>query len=291
MYQELFKSPRVVMRHRSGPLAAQRESYLRYRAKQGCAVATLIAKAEQLLRIAQYLRISGDRISSEQIREAANRWAYSRRLRKRGRRSSYTAFVALATEWCRFLGCLQEPIKPTEPFADFVFDFAHELEFEHGLSAVTIRNYCWHAREFLHWYHAERSQSIENVLINDVDAFLAHRGKTGWSRVSVASCANVLRAFFRYLGRRGTCHISIATAIEGPRLFIQGNIPMGPTWEDVGRLLAEMATDSARDVRDKAIIMLCAIYGFRSREVVSLCIEDIDWEHNQISIRRPKQRC
>ncbi len=79
--------------------------------------------------------------------------------------------------------------------------------------------------------------------------------------------------------------------IEGPRLYTQESLPLGPTWEDVGSLLAQIGSERASDIRDKAIIMLCAIYGLRSSEVASLKLDDIDWEHNLISIWRPKQRC
>lgn len=65
---------------------------------------------------------------------------------------------------------------------------------------------------------------------------------------------------------------------------------MGPAWEDVGRLLTALETDNARDIRDRAMMMLCAIYGLRSSEIIRLTIENIDWEHNQISIWRPKQQ-
>ena len=44
------------------------------------------------------------------------------------------------------------------------------------------------------------------------------------------------------------------------------------------------------DIRDKAILMLLAVYGFRSGEVARLRIDDLDWEHEIVSVRRPKQR-
>ena len=36
--------------------------------------------------------------------------------------------------------------------------------------------------------------------------------------------------------------------------------------------------------------MLFAVYAFRSREVAGLCVEDVNWEKEIISITRPKQR-
>jgi site-specific recombinase XerD len=112
----------------------------------------------------------------------------------------------------------------------------------------------------------------------------------GWSRVSIATNAKALKAFFRYAGQRGWCSPAIALAIQGPRLFSQEALPSGPTWEDVNRMVDSLATGQPQDIRDLAIILLLALYGLRSKEVARLRLEDIDWENNRLSVSRPKQR-
>jgi integrase/recombinase XerD len=108
--------------------------------------------------------------------------------------------------------------------------------------------------------------------------------------VSVATSAKALRAFFQYAGVRGWCAGSIASGIDGPRLFQHEGLPVGPCWPDVQRLIASSGGDSPRDVRDRAILILLATYGFRSGEVAGLCLENVNWEREIISIVRPKQR-
>jgi len=51
-----------------------------------------------------------------------------------------------------------------------------------------------------------------------------------------------------------------------------------------------METNLACDIRDKAITMLFAVYGFRSTEVATLRFEDIDWEQSLLSVSRVKRR-
>src|SRR5437870_4993863 len=160
---------------------------------------------------------------------------------------------------------------------------------ERGLSEVTVRGRCWQVNKFLDWLNSQ-DRSFGEVALQDVDAFLARNGKTGWGRVSVATSANALRAFFRHVETRGWCTPGIAGGIEGPRIFQQEALPVGPTWEDMQRLIASTDTDKPRDIRDRAILMLFAIYAFRSREVAGLCIQDVNWEEEIISIARPKQR-
>src|SRR5437764_11275882 len=86
------------------------------------------------------------------------------------------------------------------------------------------------------------------------------------------------------------CSTSIASGIDGPRLFRHEGLPVGPPWPDVQRLIASAGGDSARDIRDRAILILLATYGFRSGEVAGLCLEDLNWESELISFSRPKPR-
>ena len=49
-------------------------------------------------------------------------------------------------------------------------------------------------------------------------------------------------------------------------------------------------SDSVRDIRDHAILILLAAYGLRSGEVARLRLEDLNWDSETILITRPKQR-
>jgi len=174
-------------------------------------------------------------------------------------------------------------------FADRLADFAAYRRDERGLSPATIRGQSWHVEKFLGWL-GEQNRSFANVSLEDVDAFLVNKGKEGWCRVSVATSAKALRAFFQYAAARGWCAHSIASGIDGPRLFQHEGLPVGPHWPDVQRLIASTNGDSARDIRDHAILILLASYGLRSGEVAGLRLQDVNWESETVSIARPKQR-
>jgi integrase len=45
-----------------------------------------------------------------------------------------------------------------------------------------------------------------------------------------------------------------------------------------------------QDIRDRAILLLLAVYGLRSGEVVALTLDDVNWEQNILHVSRPKQR-
>ena len=82
-----------------------------------------------------------------------------------------------------------------------------------------------------------------------------------------ACCAKSLRAFFRYAEKHGWCADGIAEAIESPRIFKQEALPTGLDWDNVQKLLTSTDSDRPRDIRDRAILMLLSVYGFRSGEI------------------------
>ena len=292
MFDTLFRYPAIVARHQEGRFAAARELFLNHCASQGMAHATLQRCAQELLVVAERIDITvGEVIESSVIDAAADRWVREQHQRQRvgGPRWSRQLFIQTATDWLRFLGRLEVPKPKSVPFADRIADFAAHRRDERGLSPATVRSQNWHVEKFLVWL-GEQNRSFDNVSLEDVDAFLAANGKQGWGRVSVAIGAKALRAFFKHAAIRGWCTASIAAGIDGPRLFQHEGLPVGPSWPDVQRLIATTVGDSARDIRDRAILILLATYGLRSGEVSGLRLEDVNWGSEKLSIARPKQR-
>ena len=292
MFETLFRYPAIVARHQRGRFAEAREQFLNHCAGQGMAHATLQRYAQELLVVAERIDITGSEvIESSVIDVAADRWAREQRRRQRvdGLRWSRELFVQTAEDWLRFLGRLEVPTPKPLPFADRVSDFAAYRRDERGLSRATVRNQSWHVEKFLCWL-SDQNRLFDNVSLDDVDGFLAAKGRQGWGRVSVATSAKALRAFFKHAAMRGWCTARIAAGIDSPRLFQHEGLPIGPSWPDVQRLIATTARNSARDIRDRAILIMLATYGLRSGEVAGLRLEDVNWESEKVSIGRSKQR-
>lgn len=293
MFDTLFHYPRVYERHCKGPAAKERELFLTHYARGGSPHSTLRHLASELLLIARRLDLDGSRaITLEEIEIAADCWVADQRRHHRieAARCSHDRFVRTATDWLRFLGRLQEPEEEPAPFAELIRDFDRYLREERGLSPRTIYNRCWHVQTFLLWLNAQGC-GLGERLLEQVDAFMALKQTQGWCRVTMATAARALRSFFHYAGEQGECAPSLAAGIEGPRLFSQEALPMGPKWGDVQQLIASTDTDRPQDIRDRAILMLLAVYGLRSGEVIALTLDDVCWEQDRLHVRRPKQRC
>ena len=292
MFEKLFKYPRVVNRHREGPGADARELFLIHRDNEGAARNTLMRTASELLLIAKYIDVTTDKpVSTHDLEVAAERWVRYQHRRRSIHISKWTRtlFLQIATPWLRFLGLLREPDRGSSPFVHLISDFSDYMRGERGLSEATIRNRCWHVEKFLSGL-TRKNCSLGEASVRDVDEFLASKGSKDWGRVSVATSSKALRSFFRHAEIRGWCASGIAASIEGPRVFKQEALPIGPQWAAVQRLVVSANSDRPRDIRDQAILMLFAIYGLRSGEVAGLCIEHLNWEREVIAVVRPKQR-
>lgn len=292
MLETLFTYRKVLARHYAGPAVAERERYLAHCAEQGMAHATLAAKADELLVVAERFDVATSRpISALEIEVAAEKWVRHQRRRRRidNGWSSRVRFIQLATAWLGFIGRLASPCAAQNAFQREIDDFAAFQSEDRGLSAATISAQRWQVATFLQHF-ADHRASIALLRISDIDAYLDEKGRHGWCRVSVATCAGALRSFLRHAEMRGWCADGIATAVDAPRLFKQEGLPRGPRWDDVCRLIAASDGDDARDIRDHAILMLLAIYGLRSGEVRNLCLGDLNWTSDLITITRSKQR-
>jgi site-specific recombinase XerD len=130
---------------------------------------------------------------------------------------------------------------------------------------------------------------MEEVTPSQVDEALVSQLKQGhFARVTVRENAYSLRAFFKYAQTQGWCGSNLAEAIHGPRVFSQTTLPCGPSWEEVQRMLASAEEETPKAIRDRAILLLLAVYGCRRSEVVRLRLDDLDWERELIHFTRAK---
>lgn len=291
MFECLFRRPFDLARHRAAPYAEERERYLAYCHQQGYARTTLQGFARELLWAARKLRAYANRpVTAEQLKAIADDWQDRQQAAGRALnpQRTHARFVEITRAWLRFLGWWYEPVEPV-PFAELLNAFMTWMAHERGLATTTIACRGWFITRFLLAY-GEQNRAFADVQLSDIDTFLAQCGANGWCRVTINHMAAALRAFFRYAGTQRWCDARLADAIQGPRIFAQETLPAGPSWPEVGTLLASLDTDTPKDIRDRAILMLFAIYGLRAGEVAVLRLDAIDWEHSLLQVARPKQR-
>jgi site-specific recombinase XerD len=290
MFEQLFHYPQVLARQVHGPWADERKRYLTYRAQQGTPHSTLLRWARELLVVASKLALKvGVLVSRSTIQNAAHRWALQQRRQGRAHTLQWSEqlFIQTANAWLAFLGWLQPDPDPPPPYETQWHEWSVWLEQNEGLAETTVRNYGWWARQWLQWLES-RSLALSQVTWESLDTFMRGLGTQGLSRVTLATAAKALRRFLAYAYQQSWCPKDGGGAILAPRLFHQEELPAGPEWTDVQRLLAHTDTEAPRDIRNRAVLLLFAVYALRRGEVARLRLQDVDWQRRVLHVQRSK---
>jgi site-specific recombinase XerD len=173
------------------------------------------------------------------------------------------------------------------PGSDLLNSFSAYLLDECGFSPVTVQGRRDCLQPFFCWLE-QRKQPVSAVNARDISAYLSSSKFASLRRTSISFHVQALRSFFRYAAGRGLCAAGIAECIDAPLLYAFEHLPQGPEWEDVKRLIVDASGETPEDIRDRPILLLHAVYGFRVSEVRQLRLEDIDWQNELIRLRRPK---
>jgi site-specific recombinase XerC len=291
MFDVLFTREAAVMRHTAAPLLAERLRLLEHLRDVGAARKTLTNCAHYMLAIGEMLRWKlPASITVKQIGAAADRWI-DRPGRCRGKTSrlaTRVAFVSTARSWFSLLGLLQAELAE-QPGVEQVNAYARFMLHEKHLSVLTVRARCGRAAEFQRLL-AEQGRDVTQLEWNDVDQILALKGhRDGLTRRSMQTYAYNLRDYLKFLEERLQCRPGLAAAVRPIRVYQNETLPVGPTWDTVCQLLDTMYGEQGSAVRDRAIMMLFAIYGLRAAEVQRLSLDDLDWERGIITVHRSKQ--
>ncbi len=291
MFDKLFERRKVIERYLNAPLLEERLRYLTYRTEQQIVRKFLREIAHYQLIIIKYLHLKKDDhiYTFKELEAVAQRWARYRMRRLKG--SSYSGckdrFFSYTKQWLQFLGRLEIPKQP--PLPTQLVGFLDYMRKEQNLSETTINIRRKWLRKFFSQIKEEPGQFLAHLTSTQLDALQIKKLHKGiYSRRTISTDATILRAFFRYAELQGWCRNGIANSIQAPRLYKHELLPSSPTWEDVQRLLKTTEGNHPSDIRDRAIILLLAVYGLRDSEVCHLRLEDFNWEQKTFRLKGSK---
>jgi integrase/recombinase XerD len=208
-------------------------------------------------------------------------------------RRTYAAFMM--RRFVRFLieqGVGKPPLPPTATEiarAELRRDYEVYLHRQRGLSERTIFHSWRFADRFLEFRFGEEIGDLSKVTSADIVGFLQHlttrtppfRDKTPSSH---------LRNFFRYLFKAGKTATNLALSIPSVAQRYGTRLPRHLTPEQVEILLGAVRTDTPRNRRNYAMVLLLARLGLRPPEVIAMQIDDIDWRSGEIIVRGKGER-
>jgi integrase/recombinase XerD len=292
MFDQLVKRSNAVWIYTTGRFAEERRAFLSDLNERGHGFHTLRNTNKFLLVIAERVNIRQRMpITDAQILRAAKDWASKScapSSTAKTREIVTKRFIYVAKKWFRFLGKWREPDRNPH-FKQELDSFLKELREERGYTDHTISTREGALNLFFEWV-GKRGASLKEVSPEILVAYFVENKGRGWEKSTVKVYAQSLRAFFRYASRRNWCRPGLAETIQSPRIYSMATLPEGPSWEQIQRLIAGLNTERASHIRDRAIILLLAVYGLRIGEVCALTLDDLDWANEKIRVRRPKNR-
>lgn len=158
--------------------------------------------------------------------------------------------------------------------------YGRELAVRRGLSEHTQRAYESEARsllEFLASYDDDFMDSLSELDIADLRAWLAKKQGEGQARASLARHSAAARSFTKWLHKNGHTRLDAGLRLKAPRA--DNEVPRTLSEDQVRHLLdfMEARADSGNPihVRDRAALEILYATGIRVSELVGLDTQDI----------------
>uniref|UniRef100_UPI003F499405 site-specific integrase n=1 Tax=Cupriavidus yeoncheonensis TaxID=1462994 RepID=UPI003F499405 len=264
-----------------GPLAEHLDAFEGLLNDQGYAQESI---RRHLLLVADFsVWLKCKKISIEEVtHDTAQRYLRYRaqhRCHRKGAKYAVRRFVQLLQE----NGIVAKDASVAQtPVEKLVNGYSLYLHQERGLAATTIRKYRWCAHLFLTKQFGDGATRLSDLSAREIIDFVQREATQSPARAQ--SIAKVLRSFLQYARYRGLIKLDLAAAIPRVAHWSMASIPKAISPEYARRALA--SCDRRRPVgrRDYAILLLLARLGLRSGEVVSLTLDDIDWETGTLNI-------
>ena len=265
MFDQLMKRSNWVCVYKMGRFAEERRTFLCDLNKQGHSLRTLRNVNKLLLAIAERVNVrQAGEITEAQIVRAARSWvakSCAPSSTVETRETATKRFVFVAKNWFRFLDKWRDPERNPQvrPELD---SFLKELRDERGYTDQTVSTRESALNLYFEWL-GKQGISLKEVSPGTLAAYFVQNKARGWKTSTIKAYAQSLRAFFRYASQHHWCMPGLAETIESPRIYSMAGLPEGPSWEQVRGLIASLNTERPGHIRDRAIILLLAVYGLR----------------------------
>jgi integrase/recombinase XerC len=175
---------------------------------------------------------------------------------------------------------------PVSQIALRVGEFLTALAHERAASPHTLRAYRRELYDFAAYLNDKLGSelAVSSVEHKQIRAYLSELYGRGLSKASVARALAAVRAWFKWLARRGYVEQNPAVLVATPKL--PKHLPRVPTIEQMNRVVDAAADEAAAwPERDRVIFELLYGCGIRNAELVGLNMRDIHWANEAILVR------
>ena len=198
----------------------------------------------------------------------------------------YSFTLKQLLDWLRKSKIISIPIHVENNIDKLTFiiqKFAGYLRDERGLSPATLKNYLPAVRRFLSWKFENNTIASVDIRPKDITKYLFNQTRS-YSLKRIQLEASALRSFFRYLLFNGDITVDLANCVPTVASRQRSDIPKYLQPKDINRLLRSCGRTKTAGIRDYAILLLMARLGLRAGEILTMTLDDINWEEGTILI-------
>jgi site-specific recombinase XerD len=270
---------------RRGPLAAHLKTYAQQLRDEGYAVQTGQSQLRMLGHFNRWLQSEGfgaDEIDASTVK----RFVRSRGKTGKPRKGDTAAFARML----RMLRADQAvPLSPPTPCQTILEQFQHYLRQERGLSEATIMRQTPIVRALLAEVLPAGIPDFHQISASDIAGFVQRQAERITTK-SAPTVVTALRSFFRDLLYGGAIETDLAACVPTISTWSLSGVPKFLRAEQIQRVLNCCDRNTAIGKRNYAILLLLARLGLRAGEVVTLTLDDINWEAGLITVRGKGKR-
>lgn len=290
IFNVLFELEHTRRIYIAAPFYNERKAHLEQLLKEGYSRAIIERYARYHLVVIRYLRLSElRRISSDELEKAVIKWDETEGKNHRKKRYTVDAhndFLHIGSSWFSFLGLYDKATElPTE--YGVVQKYMEWIMQDKGYSQCTEKLRTSHLMSFFRFLEKSNIR-LAYITPSVLDNYITSLGTRSYSRATMAGTAATLKSFLLFTELQGLCRPGLKDSILVPKQYTDEGLPTFVSWDTVRKLISSQKTNTATGKRNKAIMLLMAIYGLRCREITKLRLNDIDWRNEKIHIQRAK---
>jgi site-specific recombinase XerD len=278
---QTFIDPSLLDRLRVGPLAAYLDTYLKRIELEGFLPSSVPMQMYAIARFSNWLQTM--QLDLHQLDEATvERFLH---------RDSNIVHCAETASLRRVLTLLRESgltaAKPPESKSfrqRFIDEYRSYLRQERGLAEASLLNYVPFTEEFLSSRFGDSDLDFAKLTATDVTKFIQGRApqlSPGRAKLLVTA----LRSFLRYLRYRGEISVDLAACVPSVAVWSLSTVPKFLPAGTVQRFLDQCERNTPDGKRNYAVLLLLARLGLRACEIVSMRLDEIDWDSGRLTIR------
>ena len=153
-------------------------------------------------------------------------------------------------------------------------DFITYLTNERNASKSTVSSYCRDLERMFQFLDGKGIKKTDDVTPISLNSYILYLEKEGFSISTVSRNVASMKAYFHYAFGRRLIEKDPTRTIKAPH--IEKRVPGVLTQEQVTRLLEQPSRNTAKGIRDKAMLELLYATGIRVSELIGLKLSDVN---------------